>query len=122
MIDESVRVCVRYGNGAVDLTLPAAIPIAILLPAVHTLAADAATGGWPSAAPLGCQQLGGPPLNPALTLSRCGVGSGAVLLLTGDRPVPSPDPVSLADALSAAADAHQRDWTTAATGHCGRWL
>ena len=42
MIDESVRVCVRYGDGAVDLTLPAAMPIATVLPAVHTLAADAA--------------------------------------------------------------------------------
>ncbi|MCB0926752.1 MAG: type VII secretion-associated serine protease mycosin [Mycobacterium sp.] len=122
MIDESVRVCVRYGDGAVDLTLPAAMPIATVLPAVHTLAADAAIVGWPSAAPLGCQLLGGPPLDPALTLSGCGVDSGAVLLLTGDRPVPGPDPVSLAHALSTAADAHHREWTAEATGRCGRWL
>lgn len=74
------RVTVHAGAQAVDLTLPAAVPVATLIPSIVDILGD--RGASPAtAARYQLSALGAPALPNATTLAQCGIRDGAVLVL-----------------------------------------
>lgn len=103
------RVCVHAGDSAVDLALPAAVPVATLIPSIVDILDDRGAGGSgdPSATGYRLSLPGAPPLPAATTLAQNGIHDGAVLVLSrrqAEPPAPHCDDV--AEAVSAALDAH----------------
>ncbi len=103
------RVCVHAGDSAVDLALPAAVPVATLIPSIVDILddRDAGRSGDPVATRYQLSRPGAPPLPAATTLAQNGIHDGAVLVLSqrqAEPPAPHCDDV--AEAVSAALDAH----------------
>ncbi len=100
-------------RGAADLTLPAQVPLVILLPDIVALLAPQAAGLAPATWRLR-RSLGGD-LNPHGTLAANQVSEGAVLVLADDpRTEPTPVVRDLTEAVEDAADRGRR-WSPAAT-------
>ncbi len=103
------RVCVHAGDSAVDLTLPAGVPVATLIPSIVEILDDGAAGNSADSVPTGYQlsRLGAPPLPAATTLAQSGIQDGTVLVLSQRRAEPpAPRCDDVAEAVSAALDAH----------------
>jgi type VII secretion integral membrane protein EccD len=104
------RVCVHAGDGVVDLTLPAAMPVAALIPSII----DVLDGPTAFATVSGRYRLsrpGFPALRPSTTLAQNDIRDGTVLLLTrstADIPAPSQDDV--AEAVSTTLDTDAPSW------------
>ncbi|CMD43474.1 integral membrane protein [Mycobacterium tuberculosis] len=102
------RVTVHAGAQAVDLTLPAAVPVATLIPSIVDILGD--RGASPAtAARYQLSALGAPALPNATTLAQCGIRDGAVLVLhksSAQPPTPRCDDV--AEAVAAALDTTAR--------------
>lgn len=94
------RVTVHAGAQAVDLTLPAAVPVATLIPSIVDILGD--RGASPAtAARYQLSALGAPALPNATTLAQCGIRDGAVLVLhksSAQPPTPRCDDVAEAGA------------------------
>lgn len=99
--DELRRVCVHAGAAAVDLTLPAEVPVAALVPSVVDILHG--SSGDPEArryrlSPPGAAALAGP-----TTLAQNGICDGAVLVLSQSAPpAPAPRHDDVAEAVSTA--------------------
>lgn len=102
------RVTVHAGAQAVDLTLPAAVSVATLIPSIVDILGD--RGASPAtAARYQLSALGAPALPNATTLAQCGIRDGAVLVLhksSAQPPTPRCDDV--AEAVAAALDTTAR--------------
>lgn len=98
------RVCVHWDTAAVDLTLPAGIPVAVLIPSIVEILrvdhADGDAGRYRLSVP------GAPGLDPSMTLAQHGIGQGAVLVLSRSTArLPAPLYFDEAEAVSACIDA-----------------
>ncbi|OBK15162.1 type VII secretion integral membrane protein EccD [Mycobacterium asiaticum] len=82
---ETRRVAVHAGETDIDLTIPAGVPVAVLIPAIVDL-----LGGADDLMPARYRiaPVGGRPLLNSTTLAQNGIEDGAVLVLTRDAPVP----------------------------------
>ncbi|CKQ49104.1 integral membrane protein [Mycobacterium tuberculosis] len=88
------RVTVHAGAQAVDLTLPAAVPVATLIPSIVDILGD--RGASPAtAARYQLSALGAPALPNATTLAQCGIRDGAVLVLHKSSAQPPPPAVTM---------------------------
>lgn len=98
------RVCVHWDAVAVDVCLPAGIPVAVLLPSVvDLLGVDRSDG---EAVQYRLSVPGASGLDPSMTLAQHGVGDGAILVLSRSAsPLPDPRYVDVADTVSASLDA-----------------
>ncbi|PIB77677.1 EsaB/YukD family protein [Mycolicibacterium brumae] len=109
---DSVRVSVWHGAAGVDVTLPARVPVAALIPSLFEL--TAAAGGPPAATPTHLRPPGAAALDPEQCLAESGVGDGAVLLLEADPPPPGPTALEAADRIAEQQAGAQRCWDTPA--------
>lgn len=78
------RVAVHAQGASVDLHLPAAVPVAELIPSI----VDTMGGPTPGAR-YHLARLGGSALSNSTTLAQNGIGDGAVLVLTRNTPAPA---------------------------------
>lgn len=112
-----------YADGlSVDLTLPAAVPVAALMPSVLEILAT--EGGFGSAASLPtCYQLscpGAPALDSSKTLQQNAVHDGTLLILTrSSTELPAPHLDDEAEAVSSTIAAAARPWNRRAAGLAG---
>lgn len=98
------RVCVHWDSAVVDLTLPAGIPVAVLVPSIVDMLdvehSDGDAGRYRLSVP------GAPGLDPSMTLAQHGIGDGAVLVLSRSTTrLPAPRYFDEAEAVSASLDA-----------------
>lgn len=98
------RVAVHWGTVAVDVTLPAGIPVAALIPAVVDILGvdqpDHEAGRYRLSAP------GASGLDPSMTLAQHDIGDGTILVLSRQgAPSPAPRYFDVAEAVSATLDA-----------------
>lgn len=101
------RVCIYWGTTAADLTLPAAVPVAVLIPSV----VDALEVRHPDQDAVRYQLsvLGASALDSSTTLAQNRIGDGAVLVLSRPGvPLPSPRYVDVAQEVSAALEGAAR--------------
>lgn len=94
------RVTVHWGTAAVDVTLPAGIPVAALIPAVVDILGvdhpDHEALRYRLSAP------GASGLDPSMTLAQQDIGDGAILVLSRrSAPLPAPRYFDVAEAVSA---------------------
>lgn len=97
------RVAVHWGTAAVDVTLPAGIPVAVLIPSIVDVLgvddADREAGRYRLSVP------GASGLDPAMTLAQHDIGDGAILLLSRrSTPLPAPRYFDVAQVVSATID------------------
>lgn len=98
------RVSVHWDAAAVDVTLPAGIPVAVLVPSVVDILRVEHSGNEPWRYRLSLPGASG--LDPSMTLAQHGIGDGAILVLSrSTTPLPAPRHVDMAEAVSAALDA-----------------
>lgn len=98
------RVAVYWGTAAVDVTLPAGIPVAVLIPSVI----DILGVGHPDreAERYRLSVPGASGLDPSMTLAQHDIGDGAILVLSRrSTPLPAPRYFDVAEAVSATLDA-----------------
>ena len=105
---------VHAGTAVVDLALPAAIPVATLIPSIVDILGGRGVGcsgdGAPRRYQLSCP--GTSALNTSTTLADNGIRDGAVLLLTHSAtPLPAPRYDDVAEAVSATLDSAARPWS-----------
>ncbi|GAB4982573.1 type VII secretion system ESX-4 subunit EccD4 [Mycobacterium avium subsp. hominissuis] len=96
------RVSVHWETQAVDVSLPAEIAVAELIPSLVDMlgAGDGGAGRYRLSAP------GAAALDPSTTLAHYHIGDGAILVLSRiDVPLPAPRYRDIADTVSAALDA-----------------
>ena len=101
------RVCVHAGTVAVDLALPAAVPIATLIPSIIDILDGRSTNPFPTATAARYQlsRLGFPALHASTTLAQNDVRDGAVLVLNqSSAEIPEPHFDDVAEAVSATLD------------------
>ncbi len=103
---DTCRVCVHCGTTAVDLVLPAGIPIAVLIPQIVEILdirdPDRRAGRYQLALP------GAAALDPALTLTQNRINDGTVLVLSRTRvPALTRHYVDVAEAVSVTLDSTQ---------------
>lgn len=101
------RACVHWGTAAVDLVLPAGVPVAVLIPSI----VDALEVGHPDNDAVGYQLSvpGAGALDPSTTLVHNRIGDGAVLVLSRQAgPPPAPRYFDDAQVVSAALAAAAR--------------
>ncbi|OBJ17555.1 type VII secretion integral membrane protein EccD [Mycobacterium sp. 1245801.1] len=97
------RVCVHWQSAAVDVALPAEIPVAVLLPSIVDLLGVDCPDGEAVRYRLSPPAAAG--LDPSMTLAQHGIADGATLLLSrGTTPLPGPRYFDVADAVAAALD------------------
>lgn len=77
------RVAVHADRAVIDLTLPATVPVAELIPAIVDI-----VGGAAPATRYRLARLGASPLPNSTTLRQNGIGDGAVLVLSRETPAP----------------------------------
>lgn len=95
------RVSVHWDAAAVDVTLPAGIPVAVLVPSVVDILRVEHSGNEPWRYRLSLPGATG--LDPSMTLAQHGIGDGAILVLSrSTTPLPAPRHVDMAEAVSAA--------------------
>ncbi|PBJ49868.1 type VII secretion integral membrane protein EccD, partial [Mycobacterium avium subsp. hominissuis] len=95
------RVSVHWETQAVDVSLPAEIAVAELIPSLVDMlgAGDGGAGRYRLSAP------GAAALDPSTTLAHNHIGDGAILVLSRiDVPLPAPRYRDIADTVSAALD------------------
>lgn len=98
------RVAVHWGTAAVDVTLPAEIPVAVLLPSVVDILAvdhpDQQAASYRLSTP------GAAGLDPSMTLAQQDIKDGAILVLSRrSAPLAAPRYFDVAEAVSATLDA-----------------
>ncbi|WP_211207531.1 EsaB/YukD family protein, partial [Mycobacterium avium] len=96
------RVSVHWETQTVDVSLPAEIAVAELIPSLVDMlgAGDGGAGRYRLSAP------GAAALDPSTTLAHNHIGDGAILVLSRiDVPLPAPRYRDIADTVSAALDA-----------------
>lgn len=94
----------HWGTAAVDLALPAGIPVAVLIPSVVDILGVRHPDNEASLYRLSLPGAAG--LDPSMTLAQHGIDDGSVLLLTRCRArLPAPRPFEVAQAVSATLDA-----------------
>lgn len=93
----------HWETAAVDVALPAAIPVAVLLPSIVDLLGVDCPDGQAVRYRLSPHGAGG--LDPSMTLARHGIADGATLMLSRcTAPLPGPRYFDVADAVAAALD------------------
>lgn len=115
------RITVHTGAVHVDLALPAAVSVAVLIPSILDLLADCGgRGGDPAGNPAAAHyqlcRLGAATLDPSTTLAQNDIQDGAVLVLTRssfEPPAPRVDDV--AEAVSTALNTLAPPWTRRAS-------
>jgi type VII secretion integral membrane protein EccD len=111
------RVSVHADAIRADLVLPAAVPIAALIPAIVDILAAADGRRAVASADLVAtnyqlSRLGAPSLDASTTLAQNGVRDGTILVLTPSATeLPAPSFDDAAEAVSATLDAVTRPWT-----------
>jgi type VII secretion integral membrane protein EccD len=104
------RVCVHAGTVTVDLALPAAVPVATLIPSIIDVLDDLAAFATASGR-FRLSRPGLPALPPSTTLAQNDIRDGAVLLLTrGVADIPAPDQDDVTEAVSATLDTGAPSW------------
>jgi type VII secretion integral membrane protein EccD len=98
------RVAVYWGSAAVDVALPAGIPVAVLLPSVVDILGvdhpDREAARYRLSAP------GASGLDPSMTLAQQNIGDGAILVLSRrSAPLAAPRYFDVAEAVSTTLDA-----------------
>ncbi|OBH64480.1 type VII secretion integral membrane protein EccD [Mycobacterium sp. E2479] len=98
------RVSVHWETAVVDVTLPAGIPVAVLIPSVvdilQIVHSDNEAWRYRLSVP------GASGLDPSMTLAQHGIGDGAPLVLSRNTaPLPAPRHLDVAEAVSATLDA-----------------
>jgi type VII secretion integral membrane protein EccD len=110
------RASVHSGATVVDLSLPDAIPVAILIPSIVDILKAHDPGNDAAAKRCHLSPLGAAALNPSLSLAQNGIGDGAVLVLSQSAaPPPGPRYDDAAEAVSATLHAPTPAWRH--TGH-----
>jgi type VII secretion integral membrane protein EccD len=111
------RVSVHAGTCSVDLSLPAGMPVAMLIPAILDILDDRdAERFGPAAARYQLSCPGIPALPGSMTLEQSGIRDGAVLVLSHCRTEPpAPRCDDMAEAVAAALDTDTRLWNRRAT-------
>jgi type VII secretion integral membrane protein EccD len=109
------RVSVHAGTAVVDVVLPAAVPVATLIPSIIDIlddcGAERSDDRLPAAYRLSVP--GAPALQASTTLAQNDIRDGAVLILSRARAqLPAPRYDDVAEAVAATLDAHGRPWTT----------
>ncbi|BBZ37619.1 type VII secretion integral membrane protein EccD [Mycobacterium conspicuum] len=112
------RVCVHAGTAVVDLALPAAVPIANLIPSIIDILDDCGVdrSGDRPGRPYRLAAPGVPALRASTTLAQNDIRDGAVLILSqarADPPAPRYDDV--AEAVAATLGVRARPWTRRAS-------
>lgn len=102
---DTCRVCVHRGAAAIDVALPAEIPVAVLIPSIVDML-DGDDGHDHGPARYRLSVPGEPELDPSTTLAQNRVRDGTVLMLTRrEAPTPAPRHVDTATAVAAAVEA-----------------
>jgi type VII secretion integral membrane protein EccD len=112
------RVSVHAGTAVVDLVLPAAVPVATLIPSIVDILDDcgADRSGDHAATAYRLSRPGGSALAASTTLAQNDIRDGAVLILSQPRTeLPAPRYDDVADAVAATLDSDARPWTKRAT-------
>lgn len=105
------RVSVHAGSTAVDLALPAGVPVAVLIPSIIDIldGRDDCGSGEPVARRYRLSRPGGAALHTSTTLAQQGIRDGEVLVLTEcATPPPAPRYEDVAEAVSATLDSTAR--------------
>lgn len=114
-VDHDVRrVSVHADGHTVDLSLPAAVPIAELMPSVLDLLRTERDLGAVTATPARYQLSlpGTRPVDPSMTLAHNGIRNGALLVLTrSTTELPAPSFDDAAEAVSSTLAEAARPWT-----------
>lgn len=110
------RVSVHSETAVVDLALPGGIPVAVLIPSIVDILKIRDREKDPEAKRYHLSPPGASALDPLMTLAQCGIGDGAVLVLSRhSTPPPPPRYDDIAVAVSDALDAANPLWSRA--GH-----
>jgi ESX secretion system protein EccD len=108
------RVSVHAGTAVVDLVLPAAVPVATLIPSIIDILDDCGADRS-SDRPANAYRLsppGAPALHASTTLAQNDIRDGAVLILSQSRAeLPAPRYYDVAEAVATTLDADARAWT-----------
>ena len=108
------RVSVHAGTAVVDLVLPAAVPVATLIPSIIDIldGYSADRSGDQPARPYRLSPPGAPALHASTTLAQNDIRDGAVLILSPSRAeLPAPRCDDVAEAVATTLDADARPWT-----------
>jgi len=107
-------VSVHAGTAVVDVALPAAVPVATLIPSIIDILDDCGadrSGDRPATA-YQLSRPGASALRASTTLAQNDIRDGEVLVLSqSGREVPAPRYDDVAEAVAATLDAHTRPWT-----------
>lgn len=112
------RVSVHSGTAVVDLALPAAVPVATLIPSIVDILDGRGAQNFSAlmATRYQLSQLGAPVFAASTTLAQNGIRDGAVLVLSQSCPdPPAPRCDDVAQAVSATLNATARPWNGAAS-------
>jgi type VII secretion integral membrane protein EccD len=108
------QVSVHAGTTVVDVVLPAAVPVAILIPSIIDILDDpsADRSGDHPARTYRLSPPGAPALHASTTLAQNDIRDGAVLILNQSRAeLPAPRCDDVAEAVATTLDANARPWT-----------
>jgi type VII secretion integral membrane protein EccD len=108
------RVSVHAGTAVADLVLPAAVPVATLIPSIIDIldGYSADRSGDQPARPYRLSPPGAPALHASTTLAQNDIRDGAVLILSPSRAeLPAPGCDDVAQAVATTLDANARPWT-----------
>jgi type VII secretion integral membrane protein EccD len=111
-------VSVHAGTSVIDVALPAAVPVATLIPSIIDIldARSPDASGDSAATRYQLSRLGTSALRASTTLAENGIRDGTVLVLSrSDTRLPAPRYDDPAEAVAVALDAETRPWTTRAT-------
>lgn len=114
------RVSVHAGATAIDLSLPAGVPVATLIPSIVEMLDGHCGDGLGAATSFRLSSPGGSPLPTSTTLAQSGIRDGAVLVLSQPAtPLPVPRYDDPADAIASAIGATALPWNRRATQLAG---
>ncbi len=100
------RVSVHFGSAVVDLALPSAIPVAVLIPSIVDILKVRDAGDDLQAQRYQLSLPGASALVPSMTLAQSGIDDGAVLVLSQpSSPLPAPRYHDAAEGVSVTLDA-----------------
>lgn len=107
------RVCVHAGTVAVDVALPAAVPIASLIPSIIDILDSRGTTPFARTAAVRYQlsRPGLPAFGASTTLAQNDIRDGTVLVLNQPVDIPAPRWDDVAEAVSAALDTAAPRWS-----------